>query len=43
MLTLIVTMCLTIKAEAQEQNKWQATLFGGLYINNEQAWTVNTH
>lgn len=39
-LTLIVTMCLTIKTEGQQQNKWQATLFGGLYFNNEQAWSL---
>lgn len=39
-LTLMISICFSIKAEIKEQSTWQAILFGGIYLNNEQAWIL---
>lgn len=39
-LVAVLSMCPTAKAEEIESKNWQATLYGGLYINNEQAWQL---
>ena len=36
---LMLIACPFVKAENPD-SEWQATLFGGLYLNNEQAWQV---
>lgn len=37
---LMLTACMYGKAEDSEAYKWRASLLGGLYINNEQAWQL---
>lgn len=35
----VLSLCLCAKAD-DAVKQWQATLYGGLYLNNEQAWTL---
>lgn len=38
-LIVVLSLCLCVKAD-DAVKQWQATLYGGLYLNNEQAWSL---
>ena len=40
LIALILSVFLPGYAESNESRRWQASLTGGLYINNEQAWSL---
>lgn len=40
LIALILSVFLLGYAESNESRRWQASLTGGLYINNEQAWSL---
>ncbi len=37
---VVSAICLMAKAQDADKNRWQATLYGGLYLNNEMAWQL---